>query len=138
MPTGRKTPTQPTNPHTHPHTHTHRHTPTYIHTRIHTYTHTHIHTHTHTFTGADPGFRRGGGSYIQKGGGGVRTGISGEDPNCCRALGKSTSKKKLQTALGGGSDDPPPPNNLYPCMIHTHTHTGPKSRPCPSRLGTFC
>ena len=44
----------------------------------------------------------GGVSYIQKGGGGVRTGISGADPNCCRALGKSTSKKKLQTALGGG------------------------------------
>ena len=49
----------------------------------------------------------GGGSYIQKGGG-VLTGISGADPNCCRALGKSTSKKKLQTAVGGGggSDDP--------------------------------
>ena len=31
----------------------------------------------------------GGGSYIQKGG--FRTGISGADPNCCRALGKSTS-----------------------------------------------
>ena len=37
-------------------------------------------------------FRRGGG----------RTGISGADPNCCRVLGKSTSKKKLQTAVGGG------------------------------------
>ena len=49
----------------------------------------------------------GGGSYIQKGGG-VRTGISGADPNCCRALGKSTSKQKLQTAVGGGggSDHP--------------------------------
>ena len=44
----------------------------------------------------------GGGSYIQKGGGGVRTGISGADPNWCRALGKSRSKKKLQTAVGGG------------------------------------
>ena len=57
--------------------------------------------------GADPGFRRGGGSYIQKGG--FRTGISGADPNCCRVLGKSTSKKKMQTAVGGGgggSDDP--------------------------------
>ena len=32
-------------------------------------------------SGADPGFRRGGGgSYIQKGG--FRTGISGADPNC--------------------------------------------------------
>ena len=51
--------------------------------------------------GADPGFRRGGGgSYIQKGG--FRTGISGADPNCCRALGKSTSTKKMQTAVGGG------------------------------------
>ena len=61
--------------------------------------------------GADPGFRRGGFvhseggvSYIQKGG--FRTGISGADPNCCRALGKSTSKKKLQTAVGGVSDHP--------------------------------
>ena len=34
----------------------------------------------------------GGVSYIQKGG--FRTGISGADPNCCRVLGKSTSKKK--------------------------------------------
>ena len=41
--------------------------------------------------------------------GGVRTGISGADPNCCRVLGKSTSKKKLQTAVGGGGgyDHPP-------------------------------
>ena len=46
----------------------------------------------------------GGGSYIQKGG--FRTGISGAAPNCCRVLGKSTSKKKLQTAVGGVSDDP--------------------------------
>ena len=52
-------------------------------------------------TGADPGFRRGV-SYIQKGG--FRTGISGVDPNCCRALGKSIRKKKLQTAIGGVSD----------------------------------
>ena len=48
-----------------------------------------------------------GGSYIQKGGG-VRTGISGADPNCCRALGKSTSKKKIADSRrgGGGSDHP--------------------------------
>ena len=52
----------------------------------------------------------GGGSYIQKGG--FRTGISGADPNCCRVLGKSTSKKKLQTAVGGGGADHPPP----PCI----------------------
>ena len=45
---------------------------------------------------------RGGGFVHSEGGGGVRTGISGADPNCCRALGKSTSKKKLQTAVGGG------------------------------------
>ena len=51
--------------------------------------------------GADPGFRRGGFVHSE-GGGGVRTGISGADPNCCRALGKSTSKIKLQTAVGGG------------------------------------
>ena len=36
-----------------------------------------------------------------------RTGISGADPNCCRVLGKSTSKKKLQTAVGGGVRSPP-------------------------------
>ena len=60
--------------------------------------------------GADPGFRRGG-SYIQKGG--FRTGISGVDPNCCRALGKSTSKKKLQTAVGGGGVRSPKKN---PCI----------------------
>ena len=53
-------------------------------------------------TGADPGFRRGGGVRTFRRGGGVRTGISGADPNCCRALGKSTSKQKLQTAVGGG------------------------------------
>ena len=54
-------------------------------------------------SGADPGFRRGGGvRTFRRGGEGVRTGISGADPNCCRALGKSTSKKKLQTAVGGG------------------------------------
>ena len=29
-------------------------------------------------------------------GGGGRTGISGADPNCCRALGKSTSKKNCR------------------------------------------
>ena len=43
-------------------------------------------------SGADPGFRRGGvRTFRRGGGGGVRTGISGADPNCCRALGKSTS-----------------------------------------------
>ena len=31
------------------------------------------------------------------------------DPNCCRVLGKSTSKKKLQTAIGGVSDHPKNP-----------------------------
>ena len=41
-----------------------------------------------------------GGSYIQKGG--FRTGISGADPNCCRALGKSTSKKKIADSRRGG------------------------------------
>ena len=50
--------------------------------------------------------QKGGGSYIQKGG--FRTGISGADPNCCRALGKSTSNTKLQTAVGGGGSDHPP------------------------------
>ena len=55
-------------------------------------------------SGADPGFRRGG--FVHSEGGGVRTGISGADPNCCRALGKSTSKQKLQTAVGGASDHP--------------------------------
>ena len=59
-----------------------------------------VHYDTHHLSGADPGFRRGV-SYIQKGGG-VRTGISGADPNCCRVLGKSTSTTKLQTAVGGG------------------------------------
>ena len=53
----------------------------------------------------DPRLRGGGVSYIQKGG--FRKGISGVDPNCCRALGKSTSKQKLQTAVGGVSDHPP-------------------------------
>ena len=36
--------------------------------------------------------QKGGGFVHSEGGGGVRTGISGADPNCCRALGKSTSK----------------------------------------------
>ena len=57
--------------------------------------------------GADPGFRRGGG---------VRTGISGGDPNWCRALGKSTSKTKLQTAVGGGGGPMTPKKPLYPRM----------------------
>ena len=57
--------------------------------------------------------QKGGGSYIQKGG--FRTGISGADPNCCRVLGKSTSKKKLQTAVGGVSDHPKK-KPLYPRM----------------------
>ena len=47
----------------------------------------------------------GGGGFVHSEGG-VRTGISGADPNCCRALGKSTSKKKLQTAVGGGVRSP--------------------------------
>ena len=46
----------------------------------------------------------GGGSYIQKGG--FRTGISGGDPNCCRALGKSTSKKKIADSRRGGGGVP--------------------------------
>ena len=49
----------------------------------------------------------GGGGFVHSEGG-FRTGISGADPNCCRVLGKSTSKKKLQTAVGGVSDHPPP------------------------------
>ena len=56
------------------------------------------------------------GSRIQKGGGGFVHSeggfsyrISGADPNGCRALGKSTSKKKLQTAVGWVFDHPPPP-----------------------------
>ena len=64
--------------------------------------------------GADPGVRRGGFVHSE-GGGGVRTGISGADPNCCRVLGKSTSKKKLQTAVGGGGPITPQ-KNLYPRM----------------------
>ena len=63
------------------------------------------------FRGYSPMVTPRGGSRIQKGGfvhseGGFRTGISGADPNCCRVLGKSTSKKKLQTAVGGVSDHP--------------------------------
>ena len=56
-------------------------------------------------SGADPGFRREGFVHSE-GGGGVRTGISGADSSCCRVLGKSTSKKKLQTAVGGGVRSP--------------------------------
>ena len=70
----------------------------------------------------------GGVSYIQKGG--FRTGISGADPNCSRALGKSTSKKKLQTAVGGVSDHPK--KTLYPRMgrrdLHGLTHLGEETR----------
>ena len=62
--------------------------------------------------GADPGFRRGGGFVHSEGGGGVRTGISGADPNCCRALGKSTSQQKLQTAVGGGGGPIAPKKTL--------------------------
>ena len=65
-------------------------------------------------SGADPGFRRGGFVHSE-GGGGVRTGISGADPNRCRVLGKSTSKQKLQTAMGGGGPMTPKPP-LYPRM----------------------
>ena len=50
--------------------------------------------------------QKGGGGRTFRKGGGVRTGISGADPSCCRVLGKSTSKKKLQTAVGGVSDHP--------------------------------
>ena len=57
--------------------------------------------------GADPGFRRGG----------FRTGISEADPNCCKVLGKSTSKQKLQTAVvGGGGGSEHPQKTLYPRM----------------------
>ena len=45
--------------------------------------------------------QKGRGFVHSEGGGGVRTGISGADPSCCRVLGKSTSKQKLQTAVGG-------------------------------------
>ena len=50
----------------------------------------------------------GGGGFVHsEGGGGVSyRNFRLADPNCCRALGKSTSKKKLQTAVGGVSDDP--------------------------------
>ena len=91
--------------------------------------------------GADPGFRRGV-SYIQKGGGGgVRTGISGADPSCCRVLGKSTSKKKLQTAVGGGPITPkktlypriPPPPPRFHGILHGST---PQVVPVP--IGLHC
>ena len=61
-----------------------------------------------TESGADPGFRRGGGSYIQKGGG-VRTGISGADPNCCRAWAnqQATNQKIADSRRGGGGCDHP-------------------------------
>ena len=66
----------------------------------------------------------GGGSYIQKGGGGgVRTGISGADPNCCRVLGKSTSKTKLQTAVGGGGSDHPKNPCIRACMDYVTIST---------------
>ena len=61
----------------------------------------------------------GGVSYIQKGG--FRTGISGAGPNCCRVLGKSTSKKKLQTAVWGGGGGGGPitqKKTLYPRMVN--------------------
>ena len=57
----------------------------------------------------------GGGSYIQKGGG-VRTGISGADPNCCRALDKSTSKI-ADSRRGGGGGPITPKKNLYPRLL---------------------
>ena len=68
----------------------------------------------------------GGGSYIQKGGG-VRTGISGADPNCCRALGKSTSKTKIaDSRRGGGSDHSPRKTCIRACWVlycsHRHHH----------------
>ena len=76
-------------------------------------------------TGADPGFRRGGGvRTFRRGGGGVRTGISGADPNCCRVLGKSTSKKKLQTAVGGFPITQKKP--LYPRMEVSHDQIPPE------------
>ena len=59
----------------------------------------------------------GGGSYIQKGGGG-RTGISGADPNCCRVLGKSTSKKKIADSRRGGGVRSPQKN---PCIRVAYT-----------------
>ena len=41
--------------------------------------------------------QKGGGfRTFRRGGGGVRTGISGADPNCCRVLRKSTSKKNCR------------------------------------------
>ena len=61
--------------------------------------------------------QKGGGPYIQKGGGGgVRTGMSRTDPNCCRALGKSTSKKEIADSRGGGGGGGPitPQKTLYP------------------------
>ena len=74
--------------------------------QLHTNTHPHMYT-PRIHSGADPGFRRGGVRTFRRGGG-VRTGISGADPNCCRALGKLINKQKeIADRRGGGSDHPP-------------------------------
>ena len=49
-----------------------------------------------------PRIQKGGVRTFRRGGGGVRTGISGADPNCCRVLGKSTSKIKIADSRRGG------------------------------------
>ena len=97
--------------------HAHLHcTYTYKNTYVHTCTYNHIHV-----SGADPGFRRGG--FVHSEQEFVRTGILGADPNCCRVLGKSTSKKKLQTAVGGVSDHPKNPPVSAHVYVHTHIRT---------------
>ena len=75
-----------------------------------------------------PGSRiqKGGGvSYIQKGG--FRTGISGADPNCCRALGKSTSKKIADSRRGGFPITPK--KSLYPRLVLVNVFTHPSGNP---------
>ena len=97
--------------------------------------------------GADPGFRRGGFVH-QKGGGGVRTGISGADPSCCRVLGANQqAKKNCRQPWGGGGDHPkkkpvsaheplPPPGSAPAYMLsivldwsRTIVHTSGSKQP---------
>ena len=59
-------------------------------------------------SGADPGFRRGGGgSYIQKGGGFVQE-FQERIQIVAGPWANQQAKKKLQTAVGGGPITPPP------------------------------
>ena len=57
------------------------------------------------------------------GGGGGRTGISGADPNCCRALGKSTSKKNADSRRGGGTITPKKPIRPISAPGHQRLNT---------------